>query len=263
MNEEDVRVPVYLHQAMATEFWLQMADEQASYMRQAARACWDELDRLESLLSRHVPSSDISRLNRLPPGQPLSVDPDTYDCLDLAQRMERHTGGAFNVAYGSVPARPSGEAIRLDSKVPAIQVLGTGVQLDLGGIGKGYALDCLLSLLDQWDISRCLLGASASTVLAGEPPPGRAGWVIPFGRGAERRQLQLTTRALSGSGTEVKGAHVVDPRGGTAPACRQVWASAATAAEADALSTALMVMSDSEIDVYRRCHPSNRVWVEQ
>ena len=140
--------------------------------------------------------------------------------------------------------------LQLDEKAREMlfKMLKKRENLGSTGIGKGFALDCLAALLLDWDISQFLLRASVSTYLAGMPPSGEQGWLVRFGPTEDRRQLRLRCAALSGSGTAVKGKHIMDPSSGR-PATRfqMAWAGASSAAKADAISTALMVMDDAAI----------------
>jgi thiamine biosynthesis lipoprotein len=138
------------------------------------------------------------------------------------------------------------------------------IDLDLGAVGKGYALDAALAVLRDWEIGNVLLHAGTSTALAegpGPPGPGEGrGWPVGAGAGPDGTagpgRVLLLKRALSGSGTEVKGPHVVDPRTGRpAAGHRAAWASHPSAAASDALSTAFLVMSTAEVEDFSRRHP--------
>jgi thiamine biosynthesis lipoprotein len=233
---------------MATTFKVTLAHGDAAYARQAGAAALAELDRIEGLLSRFVDSSDISRINGLARGHGTLVHLDTFDCLRIALDVYRETGGAFDVAYGSRGPWSAGPRFELDQTSPTVRVLDVGVRLDLGGIGKGFALDRMAALLADWDIAAALLAASTSTVLATGAPPGEEGWPVVFGPEEKPQTLRLKDRALSGSGTAVQGSHIIDPRTGRpASGPLRAWSSAPTAAMADALSTAFMVMSETEV----------------
>ncbi len=224
-------------------FRITVAHGDAQYARQAVAEAWDELDRLEERLSRFIPSSDIARIGRLAAGQQTVVHPDTWECLRIAARVEAATGGALDVAYAVRPQHGSGPLWALDAERPAARALASGVQLDLGSLGKGFALDRLARMLADWDLKTALLDAGQSTVLAGEPPPGQAGWPVSLGHGAWSLRRMLCRGAISASGAGTRGDHIIDPR--TAMPVRtaaRVWVLAATAAEADALSTALLVL---------------------
>jgi len=243
-------------EAMATDFHVTIAHNEPRYARQAAAAAFQELEWIDGRLSRFVASSDVARINRSSAEESLVVAPCTVDCLRAALELEITTGGSFNVAFASQPPRRAADAIALARDRPAVRVLAPGVLLDLGGIGKGFALDQMAAVLAEWGLDRVLLQASGSTALAGQPPSGRTGWPIRFGPLGGSQGRDLVQSAFSGSGIDVKGHHIVDPRTGEAVKDRRLaWASAPSAAQADALSTAFMIMTRAEIQEYCRCHP--------
>jgi len=241
---------------MATAFRLTLVHADPGYARQAGGAALAELDRIEARLSRYVETSDISRINRLERGQETVVQLDTFECLRIALELQQETGGAFDVAYGSPGPWSAGPRFELHAATHAVRVLADGVRLDLGGIGKGFALDRMAAILADWDIPAALLAASTSTLLAVGSPPGEDGWPIAFGPEANPQRVRLKNRAFSGSGTAVKGSHIVDPRTKQPAKGRlRAWAGALTGAVSDALSTAFMVMAEAEIRDYCRRHP--------
>jgi thiamine biosynthesis lipoprotein len=249
----------FQHEAMATTFAITIADQSADYARQAATAAWRELDRLESELSRYVESSDVSRANRLASGESVIIGDDALNCLLLAAEIAISTGHVFDVAYASErssdgvgkapPFTLDPDAHVLTSRVPRLH-------LDLGAIGKGYALDRMAAVLADWELSSACLQSGGSTALVLAPPVGHIGWAIGIGEGPTHRALTLSHVALSGSGIAVKGEHLVDPRTGK-PARRseRAWALAPNAAVSDALSTAFFVWTDEEIAAFCDAHP--------
>lgn len=248
-------------EAMAASFKITIASADHRYARQAAQAAFEELDRIEGRLSRFVESSDISRVNHLRAGQVSVVHPDTFDCLRIALQVQRATGGVFDVAYASRMSSKGGPPFRLDAEDHAVEVLANQIALDLGGIGKGFALDRLAELLKDWDLESVLLAASTSTLLARKPPPVAQGWPVSIGPQHDTRHLILSNRAVSGSGTAAKGRHIIDPTT-SQPAERRVraWAIAPTAAMADALSTAFMIMPVEQMRTFCRTQPGVRAF---
>ena len=270
----------FSHPAMATIFELLIVHPDAVYAAQAAQDAFDELDKLERELSRFVENSDVSRINNAVAGQSLVLGEAAFDCLQLAARMSVETGGAFDVTVANLlncwldkdkkPRLPSPKELDFARKHTGIGLLNfdsqnhtvhvvSSVQVDLGGIGKGFALDRIAGLLRDWSIDTALVHGGFSTALALDSPQGTSGWPVtisyPYGNKETLARLSLQNRALSGSGLQ-KGQHIIDPRGGC-PVKDTVaaWACAPDAATADALSTAFMVMSADQIQQYCRAHP--------
>jgi thiamine biosynthesis lipoprotein len=248
----------FRHEAMATHFEIAIAGHPGPYAGQAAAAAFRELDRLEGELSRFVENSDIARANRLAWGETMAIGDDALECLLLAAGLAESTDHAFDPAYGSQrrPDRPGGEpAFTLDPASHCLTSQAARLHLDLGAVGKGYALDRLAETLAEWGIESALLNSGGSTTLALEAPPAAPGWMVAVGEGAARREIALRRAALSASGVGVKGSHLIDPRSGRPAArTRRAWAQAPDAAVADALSTAFFVLGDGEVAAYCAAH---------
>ncbi len=276
----------FSHPAMATIFELLIVHPDPVYAAQAAQAAFDELDRLEQDLSRFVENSDVSRINNASAGQSLVLGEAAFDCLQFAARMSAETGGAFDVTVGQLlncwldkdkkPRHPSPQELdfarkhtgigllKLDPKNHTVQIVSP-MQVDLGGIGKGFALDRMAGLLRDWSIDTALVHGGFSTALALDGPKGTQGWPVtisyPYGKKKTLSHISLQHRAVSGSGLR-KGQHIIDPRGGC-PVKDTIaaWACAPDGATADALSTAFMVMTADQIERYCRSRPDIAAFV--
>jgi thiamine biosynthesis lipoprotein len=167
-------VPRFSHQAMGTFYEIFIAGEDAAYAGQAARAAFGEIDRLEGLLSRFDPASEIARLSRLGPRELMPIGVETFECLSVAERVRAETGGAFDVNWRR--PSPSGASSPLDlvrtgagfaARVrESPDKLLRPLDLDLGAIGKGYALDRALDVLGEWSIENALIHGGTSTAIA-------------------------------------------------------------------------------------------------
>ena len=263
------------HEAMSTPFEVVAAGRDEDYLRQAASAAFREIDRIEGILSRFDPGSDVGRINRLRPGESLRIGIETFECLTAAEDVRLETAGAFDIGFRSLiqygwEIEPSGGGfeIRLrETEAVEGKPSRSPLELDLGGIGKGYALEKACAVLAEWGVERALVHAGTSTAFGlgpGPEPGGRLkGWPVgvggPWAGPGDPRSVLLADMALSGSGTEVKGAHILDPRTGR-PARGHIaaWAAHPSAAVADALSTAFMVMATAEVEDFCRRRPE--VW---
>jgi len=278
MSDEPLRFP---HEAMATTFQAMIVGQEASYAEQAAAAAFAEVDAIEKEISRFISSSDISLINNLAEGQWARIGVHTCECLKVSARVCAETNGAFDPTVGplikswrnpdKLPRQPSDEElakaralvgvklIELDEAEKRVRVKAQGVRVDLGGIGKGYAVERAIEVLKEWDINTALVnGGDSSTFAIGNLKDGH-GW--PVGVGGVRDEekspyiLDLFNQSLSGSGTFVKGSHIVDPRTGRPVAGKiAAWALHPSGSVADALSTAFMVMSSEEVEAYCRAH---------
>jgi len=264
---------------MATVFEVVVAGSDEAYARQAATAAFAEIDRLEQDLSRYIDSSDVARINTLRAGQSTQVGLDTLECIEIAVQVHSRTAGAFDVTIGPLlacwrtkdgeprtPSKSELDAARarvgmqwleLDRENLTVRVLKDGMQVDLGGVGKGYALDKAAQVLAEWSFESALIDGGESTALGIGAPPGQDGWPVTVGGSGYRAgpgfTVRLNSRAVSGSGVERKGHHIFDPRTGRPVTDKlAAWALAPTGALADALSTAFMVMSPRNIEEYCR-----------
>jgi thiamine biosynthesis lipoprotein len=257
----------FSHEAMATVFEVHCAHPDARYARQAADAAFSLVDRLERELSRFIGNSDVSRINGLSAGQATRVSPSTLECLVVARRMHEITGGAFDVSLGSGLG-----ALELDPDDFTVHALRTGVRVDLGGIGKGHAVDRAAELLaEDWGIEQVLVHGGWSSVLALSPPPDAEGWTLTLTSPASGERVARPCarhQAFSASGAR-KGGHIRDPRTGRPALGRAAWVALPRAGEgredaaavAEALSTAFMVLSEQEIAALHGRWPGLEAWL--
>jgi thiamine biosynthesis lipoprotein len=247
-SPEGSMIHVHNHRAMATIFQVRIAGEEAEYAAQAAHVAFEEANRLENLLSRFKQNSDISAIAHLSPGEFLRVSEATFASLKLGKEMEEITEGAFSVAAAARQTQVEVPRWSLDPAALTVKCEAGKLAFDLGAIGKGFALDRMAQELADWSCPAFLLIAGGSSILAGDPPPDTPGWSIGLGEDNSEPRFWLKHGSLSGSGVAVKGQHIYDPRTGQPVNLRpRAWASAPSAAVTDALSTAFMVLGDSDI----------------
>jgi thiamine biosynthesis lipoprotein len=211
-------------------------------------AALDEVDRIDRLMSHYKPDSPLSRLNRTAAEGPMPVDPELFDFLVESLNYSRDSDGAFDITVG--PLMKAWGFFRGDGRIPTeseISELRTrvgyqhvimdagektihfdrpGVELDLGGIAKGYAVDRAVSVLRHHSIAAALVSAGGSTLYALGAPPGRKGWEVSVQDPIDPRRVALGVvlkdQALSVAGSsekffEVEGvrySHIMDPRTG-------------------------------------------------
>ncbi len=259
-------VLTYTTQAMNTDFTLRLVSHDRDKAQSAAWACFEQLEHLEDKLSYFRQSSDVSRINHLAAGETLFISDVCYACLRKAAEAHALTCGLFDVTVGSriehqrqgeaSPAPESTGRIALDPERPAVTCEVPGRVLDLGGIGKGFALDELVETLAAFEIGEALISAGASTQLA----IGERTWPLRLGPVAQARTVDLKQAALSASGTAIQGAHIVDPtrQSGAEYAFSRVWVVTECAAFGDAFSTACMLMSEEELDGFATETPEVR-----
>jgi thiamine biosynthesis lipoprotein len=266
----------FAHEAMGTIFEVLIAGQEAAYAAQASQAVFREVDRLEALFSRFNATSEVGQINRLRADESLRISLDSFECLQVAERVQRETAGAFDINFRSSKGsseRPEFELTAADSgfrvgfRQDFLGRSAAGLDLDLGAVGKGYALDKAASILADWSVERFLIHGGTSTALAAGNAPGLSqaeyGWPVGVG-GTWKfpdvpKRILLNGRALSGSGTDVKGRHIRDPRTGRpAEGHLAAWVSHRSAAVSDALSTAFMSMSTKEARRY--CEKHSDVW---
>ncbi|MBI4584764.1 MAG: FAD:protein FMN transferase [Planctomycetes bacterium] len=208
----------------------------------ALQAAFAEVARLEGLLSTFREESEISQVNREAAARPVRVSADTLACVEAALEFSRRTAGAFDPTL----ARDGYQAVAIDREGSAVRFLRPGLKLDLGGIGKGYALDRAARVLEQRGMTRALFNFGGQ-VLALDAPPGLPAWIVPV-RDPERDDrllghYEIVRASVSTSGNYERGKHILDPRTmRPAEGVLSATVCARSATDADALSTSLDVL---------------------
>jgi thiamine biosynthesis lipoprotein len=253
--------------AMGTTVELLLDARDGGPARAATAAARAEFARLEALLSRFLPDSELSRLNR---ARRMRVGPDLLRVVQAALGLRRRTGGRFDPTVGAAVAAAgydrSWEEVRDDpapAAAPALPAppgavaldatagwiaLGPGAVLDLGAIAKGDAADRACALLGR--AGPCLVSAGGDIAVSGPRADGGP-WDVAVAHGGGTLTLALAGGGLATSGVDrrrwrrggAEAHHEIDPAAGR-PArtdLLRATAVAPTAAEADALATALLV----------------------
>lgn len=258
----------FKHDAMATVFEIFISHPVFTYAGQSAQAAFEELDRLEGDFSRFIENSDISKINASPANKPVEISLDTFECIRIAVEMNKKTFGAFDITVGhladfltknNVTDKPDNPLVGMDllelaEDGFAVTKLADDLRIDLGGIGKGYAVDQMTEVLKDWGIETALIHGGFSSVLALGSPKGTKGWPVTLYNPVDNKKLHefyLKDESIGSSGLD-KGYHIIDPCT-LKPVNKEktIWVTAGTAATADALSTAFMVMDQGQIETFR------------
>ena len=290
-SRPDVAVLRASRRAMATHFEVILPFGSLN-AQEAAIAALDRIDELEDQLTVYRDHSEVSRLNATATTGPVEVETGLFDLLERCAHIARATAGAFDVATGALiktwgfygregrvptPAeramalgRSGTRFLALDRDRQTVRYLRPGLEINLGGVGKGYALDRAAALIrDEWGVASAVLhGGSSSVLVLGTPQGQPRGWPIalkhPWEQGRRLGTLYLRDEALGTSAATfqhfeyngLKLGHILDPRTGwPASGVEQASVIAPTAAEADALSTALFVLGVESASRFCRSRP--------
>lgn len=263
--------------------------DDADWCAGVAREALGVVEDLDQQLSHYKSTSDITRLNAWASHSPVRVEPGLFGLLSQCAEWTRITGGAFDVAVGALldcwgfhtgagrvaGAEEISEAmsrsgmahVALEPETDLVHFLRPGIRLNLGAVGKGYALDCAAELLRRYGVTRALLHGGLSTILAvgtaPDPDVRRLTVRNPVG-GQFLATVEIADNALATSGAyhqfvEAEGVrygHIIDPRTGW-PSDTVITVSvvARSAAAADALSTALFILGpEAGCDLQRDGH---------
>ncbi len=282
---------------MATRFEIVAYGDHEVSLRAAAEEALNEIQRVEAQLSLYRPDSEVAHLNSRAAGDWVRVSPEVYRLLEQAAYLSSKTDGAFDITIaplvrcwgfmGGQGQQPTPEAIEqarqnvgmqlveLDPENSAVRFRHPGVMLDFGAIGKGHAIDKAAELLREEGITSAILHGGTSTVCAIGKPPDQPSWKVaieslPGPEDAHPKPLavvELHDEALSVSAVWGKSfssagktlGHIIDPRTGH-PADNADLAAVIlpSAAETDALSTALLTIGPSGQEAIALLRPNLR-----
>lgn len=245
--------------------------------RRICKLAFEEIQRVEALLSSHSASSEITRINRAPGGTAVKVSAETLAILARAKKYAQQYDGLFDVTIGplsslwgfngdkpvNVPAQDKIQAllrlvnyrnIKLSPADTTVTLMEQGMEIDLGGIAKGYAIDRAARVFKSHNLHHFLINAGGDIYASGSKAPNRR-WRVGIQHPRQPQELlaafELSDRAVATSGDYERFAiidgkryhHVLDPKTGSpSPHCQSVTVFAATAEEADVLATYLFVL---------------------
>ena len=293
--------PASMHQicvgreAMACEFEIRLNPRRFPQGTETALDALDLVSDLERRWSFFRDDSEVGKINALAADEPVSLSDDLYDLLELAARISTETSGAFDVTSGPlgdvwgfssrrgrVPEEEElaealslvgADMVELDAAGRTIRFRKPGVKINLGSIGKGWAIDRVADVLEGEGVDTFLIHGGNSSVLArigtetssGASRPSREPWEIgiahPLRKGVRLGTILLENTALATSGSAQqffmhKGrrlGHVIDPRTGWPnDKVLSVTVVCPSAAEADALATGFFILGPEEGEAYCR-----------
>ena len=234
--------------AMGSTYSLVLYGRDRMKLQSAAEQAFEEVRRLDNLLSNYRPRSEWSEVNRDAAKRPVRVSPELFQLLSDCVEYSRRSEGAFDISVGplmkvwgfykgsgnlphraeirTVMSRVGYKNILLDRANLSVRFAREGVELDPGGIGKGYAVDRMVEVLKQNGVASALVTASGSSIYALGAPPGEKGWRVkirdPKQPSRTREEVVLTNQSMSTSGNYEKFflaegrmySHIMDPRTG-------------------------------------------------
>jgi thiamine biosynthesis lipoprotein len=238
-------------EAMGSSFSVILHGPVESALDLAADAALNEAHRLDALLSNYRPASEWSLVNRDAGERPVRVSEELFALLDRCLEYSRRSEGAFDITVGplmktwgfykdegrmpqhaevrAVLTRVGYQHVQLDPEARTVRFLRSGLELDPGGIGKGYAVDRMVDILKQRGIQTALVSASGSSIYGlGAPPEDARGWPVtirsPRDANGAATEIFLRNMSLSTSGGYGKFfwangrtySHILDPRTGYA-----------------------------------------------
>jgi thiamine biosynthesis lipoprotein len=285
---------------MATRFEIALHGTDLVALRAAGEEALDEVERLEGQLSLYRPTSEIAQLNARAAREPVRVSPSLFALLERAGRLHQETDGAFDITIGplmrcwgfmggtgQVPppddlaaarAKVGMRLVELNARDCTVHFTREGVMLDLGAIGKGYAVERAADVLREAGVTSALLHGGTSTIYALGHPPDAEAWKVAVERPSDSPEtspallavvaladIALSVSAVWGKSFQTQDklyGHVLDPRTGQ-PVSQALLAAiaASSATDTDALSTALLTLGAAGLDQITALRPGARALV--
>lgn len=267
----------YSQRLMGISFDISVYAPSEAVANEAAEAAFGRIRQLNAIFSDYEPDSELNRLCKTAGmGRSVPVSRELFEILETSVALSQKSGGAFDITVGPLvrmwrkarrnkqlpDTRQIADArtlvgyqmVKLDRLARTVELTKAGMQLDLGGIAVGYACDDVLKMFQARGLTRVMIDASGD-ILCGEPPPGKAGWVVGIAPntadGPPSRHLLLKNAAISSSGdlfqhvefNGVRYSHIVDPETGLGLIDRSLVAIVAKdCISADALSTTVSIL---------------------
>ncbi|MCW5976619.1 MAG: FAD:protein FMN transferase [Bryobacteraceae bacterium] len=234
--------------AMGTTFTVVAYDEDRQKLEASVDQVFEEVRRLDSLLSNYKKDSEWSRINREASSRPVRISAELYRLLEQCVGYSRASDGAFDITVGPLVktwgfykgsgrlphraeirqalARTGYKGIRLDPAEQSVRFDRPGMEIDPGGIGKGYAVDRMVEGLRSNGIRSAMITAGGSSIYAIGAPPAQEGWKVkirhPRSPGKTIEEIALRDESMSTSGSSEKFfvaggkvySHIFDPRTG-------------------------------------------------
>ncbi|MFQ5597582.1 MAG: FAD:protein FMN transferase [Nitrospiria bacterium] len=258
---------------MGTQVIVKVFGTDAERIDEAIEAAFAEVVRLEQFMSSFIPESELSKINRYAGEAPVTVSRELFELIRNSISFSERTAGAFDISFASVGKLwsfrrrivPSAEAvaarlpfvdyrnIRLDARRSAVFLPHGSMEIGLGGIGKGYAMDRAIRVLEDFGIKNAVVMAGGDMLIRGKKgdTPWRVGLRNPNHQNEILAVLPLENQAISTSGDYerffikdgIRYHHILDTRTGfPADQSRSVSILAQDATTSDALSTSVFVL---------------------
>jgi thiamine biosynthesis lipoprotein len=269
-----------VHPAMGTDFTLYIYVGDAAAADREAERVFGIVDQLDALLSNYQPQSELSRINNEAADHAVTTDPETFRFLKESLAWSARSDGAFDITVGKlmkawgffrstghvpsdaelarVRAETGWRLVALNAGARTVRFTAPGVELDPGGIGKGFAVDRAVEALRGDGVKAALLSAGSSTIYALGAPPDGQGWKVrvpdPQRAGASISTVLLRDTSLSTANCSEKHfvvdghqyCHIMDPRTLRPVEGRlQATVIAPSATDSDALSNVMFVLDAS------------------